>query len=470
METLECSKCKLHFNTTTRKPLILQCGHNCCLKCIQKFNQEESNDQLCTCIQQESEIYQQTAPNQQEQIKKEFNESIQEQISVLVNSQDQDQEIEGSSIFSHNQNNETQDSQIQQINSSNPQPRVNLSVQNLRVSQNILDLLNQNRQPKIFCTIHNHYYVQYYCSSDESLICEKCLFEHYKQHHLILEIDEDFIINYTKKLVTITQEFIEELDLQKKQLEQFLNDEIRMEGAMFNKIVTKLAEMNLKGQQIQQVVDPIKSPIMRKVYPIESNIINNIEDQNFSFLQIKLKKKIKMFKHLYTKGENNKNISMFDVSCCNKGPVIALVKTNFNNVYGIYLSESIPTLHLNNFYDSEGFLFSYTNQTVFKQLKSMNHLFKPDNQSYSSLPLFYHGGPNDDIFLSIRNIKPLNQEFINVHQKNNNNEFNAKGLRRILSMPEEIQANEDDDAFARFIGGGKDFKNTEFEVHQIVFE
>ena len=45
LESITCPICQVEFNLTTRKPLILNCGHTICLECLQKI--ENPNGITC---------------------------------------------------------------------------------------------------------------------------------------------------------------------------------------------------------------------------------------------------------------------------------------------------------------------------------------------------------------------------------------------------------------------------------------
>eukprot|EP00347_Sterkiella_histriomuscorum_P006976 403350723 len=38
---LTCKACKKIYNTTTRQPQVMVCGHSICLQCFQEYEQQE---------------------------------------------------------------------------------------------------------------------------------------------------------------------------------------------------------------------------------------------------------------------------------------------------------------------------------------------------------------------------------------------------------------------------------------------
>ena len=147
-----------------------------------------------------------------------------------------------------------------------------------------------------------------------------------------------------------------------------------------------------------------------------------IKDNDIEFFYDKLFEKKLLKSHLLYRGtENNFLASEFHNICDNKGCTITIIKSEFNKIFGGYLSNSWNS---DNFYKYcvDSFIFNLNNKEKFLQKKNNKNTFLG---STNSLTIFGYSKLKGDIFSPVSNdIKIVNQCNKNLNYSNFGSSYN----------------------------------------------
>eukprot|EP00347_Sterkiella_histriomuscorum_P006977 403350719 len=428
LDNLTCKVCKKIYNTTSRQPQFMSCGHGICLKCNEDHEKE--------AIKNLDGKYQCPIKNS----------CLQTQISKTV-------------------------------------------------ANYILDMLEEAEIFNIFCDKHPKNTAQYYCKSENLLICETCMLTDHSNHlkpqaHVHFNSESKDI--FTRNILPYLKDKKQKLDSILESIEQSQENEITFSATKYKNLISdtkevlignindkklvlkldlsKQQELASQGKQPQNEEEKKDYENVQQKFKISGNLP---KDQGFV---MKIKEVVNMeslqvfrdlvdaelqesfllhtafgnqfdieYNLLYKATEDGFSDLIYKKKCYCKDNLLIFVLSEFGQVFGGFLSEIFS--QKNEYIPDKGaFLFQLTKRQLMFQYQNFQSAYYDKNGKGATF------GGGHDLYLS---------------SNCNQNSSSYSDLGHTYKPPEGI--NQGADQAKTYLAGQYNFKVIEIEVYQAKF-